>query len=50
LGRGRDWGREKRKRARKEKWRARKGRGEEREGGREGQTPPKEKFWLRPCF
>jgi len=42
LGRGKDWGR---KRARKEKWR-----GEERKWrkGREGQTPPEQKFWLRP--
>jgi len=50
LGRVKDWGRERRKRARKEKGRARKGRrkewGEEREGGREGQTPPEQKVWL----
>jgi len=44
LGRGKDWGRKRRKRARKEKWRERKGRGKRGEGrgkgGREGKVKP----------
>jgi len=52
LGRENDWGMERRKGARKWKWRegkesGREGRGKEKKG-REGQTPPEQKFWPRP--